>query len=61
SPIEDASKTFMCTHCHRRFKRQEHLKRHFRSLHTREKPFKCTGCGKGFSRSDNLAQHARTH
>lgn len=59
--VDDSSKTFMCQHCGRRFRRQEHLKRHFRSLHTREKPFACKQCGKTFSRSDNLAQHARTH
>lgn len=58
---DDSSKTFVCAHCSRRFRRQEHLKRHFRSLHTREKPFGCKECGKTFSRSDNLAQHARTH
>jgi hypothetical protein len=58
---EDKEKTFVCDHCQRRFRRQEHLKRHFRSLHTREKPFKCDECGKKFSRSDNLSQHARTH
>ncbi|KAJ9647229.1 hypothetical protein H2199_002216 [Coniosporium tulheliwenetii] len=39
----------------------EHLKRHYRSLHTHEKPFECTDCGKKFSRSDNLSQHQRTH
>ncbi|KMU84187.1 hypothetical protein CIHG_01973 [Coccidioides immitis H538.4] len=49
SLTDDPSKTF------------EHLKRHYRSLHTEEKPFECTECGKKFSRSDNLAQHARTH
>lgn len=58
---DDSSKSFVCDHCSRRFRRQEHLKRHFRSLHTREKPFECEECGKRFSRSDNLAQHARTH
>merc|ERR1711939_1007629 len=55
------SKTFVCTLCSRRFRRQEHLKRHYRSLHTHEKPFECTDCGKKFSRSDNLSQHQRTH
>ncbi|KAF4454368.1 zinc finger MSN2 4, partial [Fusarium albosuccineum] len=58
---EDPSKTFVCELCNRRFRRQEHLKRHYRSLHTQEKPFECNECGKKFSRSDNLAQHARTH
>ncbi|KAI5286958.1 hypothetical protein KEM54_006349 [Ascosphaera aggregata] len=61
SLTEDPSKTFVCTLCGRRFRRQEHLKRHYRSLHTSDKPFECSECGKKFSRSDNLAQHARTH
>lgn len=61
SLTEDPSKTFVCDICNRRFRRQEHLKRHYRSLHTQEKPFECSDCGKKFSRSDNLAQHARTH
>jgi len=61
SLTDDPSKTFVCTLCSRRFRRQEHLKRHFRSLHTHDKPFECTDCGKKFSRSDNLSQHQRTH
>jgi C2H2 transcription facotor len=61
SLTEDPSKTFVCNLCSRRFRRQEHLKRHFRSLHTHDKPFECTDCGKKFSRSDNLSQHQRTH
>ncbi|KAK2796823.1 hypothetical protein FQN50_009424 [Emmonsiellopsis sp. PD_5] len=61
SLTDDPSKTFVCTLCSRRFRRQEHLKRHYRSLHTQDKPFECTECGKKFSRSDNLAQHSRTH
>ena len=61
SLTDDPSKTFVCTLCSRRFRRQEHLKRHYRSLHTHDKPFECGDCGKKFSRSDNLSQHARTH
>jgi hypothetical protein len=61
SLTEDPTKTFVCEICARRFRRQEHLKRHYRSLHTHDKPFKCKDCDKTFSRSDNLAQHARTH
>lgn len=57
----DPAKQFVCSYCMRRFKRQEHLKRHVRSLHTHEKPFDCTICDKKFSRSDNLAQHIKTH
>jgi DNA-directed RNA polymerase subunit RPC12/RpoP len=58
---DNRSKTFVCTLCSRRFRRQEHLKRHHHSLHTHDKPFECTDCGKKFSRSDNLGQHQRTH
>jgi len=61
SLTEDPSKTFVCDVCNRRFRRQEHLKRHVRSLHTHDKPFECNECGKKFSRSDNLSQHSRTH
>ncbi|KAI9712996.1 MAG: hypothetical protein M1828_001470 [Chrysothrix sp. TS-e1954] len=61
SLTDDPSKTFICRLCNRRFRRQEHLKRHYRSLHTQDKPFKCGECGKQFSRSDNLSQHQRTH
>lgn len=61
SLTEDPSKTFVCDKCNRRFRRQEHLKRHWRSLHTEDKPFECNECGKKFSRSDNLTQHQRTH
>jgi DNA-directed RNA polymerase subunit RPC12/RpoP len=55
----DLPKGFVCTQCSRRFHRQEHLKRHYRSLHTRDRPFRCNSCGNRFSRSDNLAQHRR--
>ena len=61
SLTDDPSKTFVCELCNRRFRRQEHLKRHYRSLHTHDKPFECNDCGKKFSRSDNLSQHQRTH
>ncbi|KAG7664592.1 uncharacterized protein J8A68_001887 [[Candida] subhashii] len=57
----DQSKIYLCNYCSRRFKRHEHLKRHFRSLHTFEKPYDCTICHKKFSRSDNLNQHLKIH
>ncbi|ODV68080.1 hypothetical protein HYPBUDRAFT_156770 [Hyphopichia burtonii NRRL Y-1933] len=57
----DLSKIYLCNYCSRRFKRQEHLKRHFRSLHTFEKPYDCAICNKKFSRSDNLNQHLKIH
>lgn len=59
--MENLAKIYLCNYCSRRFKRQEHLKRHFRSLHTFEKPYECTLCMKKFSRSDNLNQHLKIH
>ncbi|GAA5943064.1 hypothetical protein JCM1841_006468 [Sporobolomyces salmonicolor] len=45
--------------CGAAFKRSEHLKRHYKSVHRGEKPFPCNvaDCGKSFSRKDNLQQH----
>lgn len=54
-------KMYICEECSREFRRPEHLKRHYRSIHTNEKPFECVYCQKRFSRSDNLAQHERSH
>ncbi|CUM64413.1 uncharacterized protein PRCAT00002016001 [Priceomyces carsonii] len=59
--LVDLSKIYLCNYCSRRFKRQEHLKRHFRSLHTFEKPYDCSICHKKFSRLDNLNQHLKVH
>lgn len=59
--LADALKVYLCNYCLRRFKRQEHLKRHFRSLHTFEKPYDCPMCHKKFLRQDNLNQHLKTH
>lgn len=59
--LVDETKIYICGYCSRRFKRQEHLKRHFRSLHTAEKPYDCPVCQKKFSRTDNLNQHLKVH
>lgn len=59
--LVDESKIYICGYCSRRFKRQEHLKRHFRSLHTAERPYDCPICQKKFSRTDNLNQHLKVH
>ncbi|CCF58804.1 hypothetical protein KAFR_0F02070 [Kazachstania africana CBS 2517] len=58
---EDLDKQFKCSECEKGFKRSEHLKRHFRSVHSNERPFPCMLCEKKFSRSDNLSQHLKTH
>ncbi|KAG2177333.1 hypothetical protein INT43_007990 [Umbelopsis isabellina] len=64
SSSKSSAKMHICqvSHCQRKFKRLEHLKRHMRT-HTLERPFTCTipGCNKSFSRSDNLSQHIKTH
>jgi zinc finger protein BrlA len=46
--------------CNRRFRRQEHLKRHERT-HTKEDLFECEFCGKYFNRTDNLKDHILRH
>jgi hypothetical protein len=58
---DDPSKPFACEICSRRFGQKQHLKRHYKSLHTGEKPFECDICGKRFSRADTLSQHRSTH
>lgn len=62
--VSSADKPHECptSGCKRRFRRQEHLRRHERT-HTSDRPFPCDaeGCGKKFSRSDNLRAHRRTH
>ncbi|KAI8987468.1 hypothetical protein BDF20DRAFT_787751, partial [Mycotypha africana] len=56
---------FPCSYdgCGKIFKRSEHLKRHIKSIHTKEKPYTCPydNCDKRFSRTDNLSQHIRIH
>ncbi|KAJ9052922.1 hypothetical protein DSO57_1029252 [Entomophthora muscae] len=59
------TRPYQCDHlgCGKMFKRSEHLKRHYRSIHTQDRPFICNhpNCNKRFSRSDNLTQHMRIH
>ncbi|KAK4516486.1 uncharacterized protein ATC70_011458 [Mucor velutinosus] len=59
------AKQFLCEYddCGKLFKRSEHLKRHIKSIHTKEKPYSCPykDCGKSFARTDNLSQHIRIH
>ncbi|ODQ79510.1 hypothetical protein BABINDRAFT_161903 [Babjeviella inositovora NRRL Y-12698] len=61
TPEDIMNRQHECKVCGGRFGRLEHLKRHFRSIHTEEKPYTCQLCHKGFSRSDNLVQHVKVH
>ncbi|GAA5941210.1 uncharacterized protein JCM15063_006402 [Sporobolomyces koalae] len=61
APVGKQKKVHPCPadNCGAAFKRSEHLKRHYKSVHRGEKPFPCKieNCGKSFSRKDNLQQH----
>ncbi|KAL8276686.1 hypothetical protein RQP46_010954 [Phenoliferia psychrophenolica] len=63
TPSGKAMKVHACPaeNCAAAFKRSEHLKRHYRSVHLGAKPFDCEDpkCGKSFSRKDNLRQHMK--
>ncbi|TIB11128.1 hypothetical protein E3P92_02993 [Wallemia ichthyophaga] len=56
-PTQDNQRVFKCpdARCQKVFVRNEHLKRHIKSLHRDEKPFECldAGCNKRFTRLDN--------
>ncbi|KAI5811542.1 hypothetical protein DFH27DRAFT_33695 [Peziza echinospora] len=62
--VSSNDKQFVCAYpgCAKRFRRQEHLRRHEKS-HTGVKDYKCDveACGRLFSRSDNLKYHRKTH
>ena len=65
--VEPNSSTHQCIHiidgkrCPNKFKRREHLKRHYDTKHGHEKPFKCLVCDREFNRADNRNQHHKTH
>ncbi|KAI8610831.1 hypothetical protein BC830DRAFT_710484 [Chytriomyces sp. MP71] len=50
-----------CEHCGKGFMRSEHLMRHIRCLHEKQKDFFCSVCRKYFGRRDELLRHLRMH
>lgn len=57
--MADDQELFPCPLCPRRYKRREHMQRHW-SSHSPSKPYSCAECGRGFQRLDVLKRHART-
>ncbi len=52
---------FSCAECGRVFTRPDNLKRHVKSVHSREKSFICDKCGKRFGTNDKLKRHEKIH
>jgi len=55
-----AMKPFSCQHCETSFSRQDKLKRHMQTVHSRQddiKQYPCRYCNKGYQRKDKLTQH----
>ncbi|KAK1794332.1 hypothetical protein P4O66_011211, partial [Electrophorus voltai] len=50
-----------CDECGRAFLRSCHLKRHQRTIHSKEKPYCCVHCRKCFSQATGLKRHQQTH
>ncbi|XP_060795457.1 histone-lysine N-methyltransferase PRDM9 [Neoarius graeffei] len=50
-----------CGECGRIFLRSCHLKRHQRTIHSKEKPYCCSHCRKCFSQATGLKRHQQTH
>ncbi|XP_051557334.1 gastrula zinc finger protein XlCGF8.2DB-like isoform X3 [Myxocyprinus asiaticus] len=56
----EATHSFTCPQCGKRFTRRTTLKEHIR-IHIGENPIICLQCGKSFSRKENLNRHMRIH
>ena len=45
-----------CKYCLKRFKSEDNVKRHIKSVHNLENSLKCDDCRKNFTRQDNLTR-----
>ncbi|XP_048871367.1 histone-lysine N-methyltransferase PRDM9 isoform X2 [Brienomyrus brachyistius] len=52
---------YPCPLCGKSFAQSCHLKRHERTIHSKEKPYCCTHCGKCFGQSAGLKRHQQVH
>ncbi|KAL0858357.1 hypothetical protein ABMA27_012241 [Loxostege sticticalis] len=59
NPKPQIEKVFVCSMCNLTFKRQDHLKRHVRSIHNSKKYTKCPVCSKEFQEKEVLSQHIK--
>ncbi|MBE3041565.1 hypothetical protein IMZ48_03090 [Candidatus Bathyarchaeota archaeon] len=57
--MADDQELYPCPLCPKRYKRREHMQRHWTS-HSASKGYSCAQCGRGFQRLDVLKRHART-
>ena len=46
-----------CKYCLKRFKSEDNVKRHIKSVHNLENSLKCDDCRKNFTRQDSLKGH----
>ncbi|MPC19486.1 Zinc finger protein 510 [Portunus trituberculatus] len=56
----DGDRPFVCTYCHKAFKRKDHLLIH-EKVHTGDKPFVCEMCGHRFAQKTHLRNHLTKH
>jgi len=51
---------YECKECGKRFGMKNNMRKHLKSVHSKEKNFKCTTCGIKYFEKTNLTKHIRT-
>ncbi|XP_051770174.1 histone-lysine N-methyltransferase PRDM9 isoform X2 [Ctenopharyngodon idella] len=59
--IQQGDGSYCCSHCNLYFNRMCNLRRHERTIHSKEKPYCCTVCLKSFTQSSGLKRHQQSH